>query len=485
MNQCSFSRIGLAVVLSVAVLVLPVKAEEQGATFLKLLQGLTQNTQTVDNKANAQRRVPFSQGEIQLSFAPLVQQTAPSVVNVYAERMAKQRSSPFEGDPFFEQFFGRSFKQAPQRMQSSLGSGVIVDKSGLIVTNFHVIEGADQIRIALANGREFKCDVMLADKQLDLAVLKIDSGVELPALPMGDSDSIAIGDLVLAIGNPFGVGQTTTSGIISATARGQIGVSDFGFFIQTDASINPGNSGGALIGMDGQLIGINSAIFSRGGGSNGIGFAIPSNMVKAVVAQAASGAKEFQRPWIGAEFEPVTADIADALGMARPFGAIVTSVAKDGPSASAGLKAGDIVLAVNGTEIQHPDALGYRLMVHQAGETIEFSVRRKAKDIIVPVTLSKKSENLAPQNLVIQGISPFAGSVLADDGKGNGVLISDVTRGSPAENTGFQPGDRIVALNGEEMVTAADVMRATSEETRWWRFTINRNGAIIKQMLRF
>ena len=484
MTHRLFAR-SAATVFSIALLVLPVRAEERGSAFSKLLKGLTQNPQSVEANAETQRRVPFSQGEIQLSFAPLVQQTAPSVVNVYAERMAKQRTSPFEGDPFFEQFFGRSFKQAPQRMQSSLGSGVIVDKSGLIVTNFHVIEGADQIRIAMPDGREFKCDVMLADKQLDLAVLKIDAGVDLPALPMGDSDAIAIGDLVLAIGNPFGVGQTTTSGIISATARGQIGVSDFGFFIQTDASINPGNSGGALIGMDGQLIGINSAIFSRGGGSNGIGFAIPSNMVKAVVAQAASGAKEFQRPWIGAEFEAVTADIADALGMARPFGAIVTSVAKDGPSADAGLKAGDVVLAVNGTEIQHPDALGYRLMVHQAGEAIELSIRRKSKDIIVPVTLSKKPQGAASAKLVVEGGSPFAGSVLADDGKGNGVLIADIARGSPAENTGFQPGDRIVALNGDEMATAQDVIRATSEETRWWRFTINRNGAIIKQMLRF
>ncbi len=470
-------------ILSLGLLVVPLQAEEQTGAFSKLLKGLSQNTENVD--VASQRRVPFSQGEIQLSYAPLVQQTAPSVVNVYAERMAQQRRSPFDGDPFFEQFFGKKFQEAPQRMQSSLGSGVIVDESGVIVTNFHVIEGADQIRIAMADGREFKCAVMLADKQLDLAVLKIDAGAALPALPIGNSDAIEIGDLVLAIGNPFGVGQTTTSGIISATARSQIGVSDFGFFIQTDASINPGNSGGALIGMDGQLIGINSAIFSRGGGSNGIGFAIPSNMVKAVLAQAASGAKAFERPWIGAEFDAVTPDIADALGMERPFGAIVTSVAQNGPSNSAGLKAGDVVLAVNGTEIQHPDALGYRLLVHQAGEEIELSVRRKTQTIILPITLTKKPEDKALGKLIVEGQSPFAGAVLTDDGKGQGVLIADIARGSPAENTGFQPGDRIVALNGDEMKSSKDVIRATSEETRWWRFTIDRNGAIIKQMLRF
>lgn len=460
-----------------------VKAQEKTSVFSELFNKFNQSAEA--SNPQVQRRVPFNQGEVQLSFAPLVKQTAPAVVNVYAERMAQQRTSPFEGDPFFEQFFGRSFNQAPQRMQSSLGSGVIVDKGGVIVTNFHVIEGADQIKIALSDGREFQCAVMLADKELDLAVLKVDAGADLPALPMGNSDTLEIGDLVLAIGNPFGVGQTTTSGIISATARSQIGVSDFGFFIQTDASINPGNSGGALIGMDGQLLGINSAIFSRGGGSNGIGFAIPSNMVKAVLAQAANGEKQFIRPWIGAEFEPVTAEIADALGMERPFGAIVTRVAKTGPSKDAGLKAGDVVLAVNGTEIQHPDALGYRLLVHKTGEKIELSVRRQAKTVTVPVTLTTKPDARSLGTLVVEGKSPFAGAALVDDGEGGGVLISDIARGSPAENTGFQAGDRIVALNGYEMTSADDVLRATAEETRWWRFTINRNGAIIKQMLRF
>lgn len=475
--------------LGLTITLMPLQAQEQDSPLSKLFKGLTGSRQTAVDPAAApaldQRRVPFSQGEIQLSFAPLVQQTAPSVVNVYAERMARQRTSPFAGDPFFEQFFGRSFNMAPQRMQSSLGSGVIVDESGVIVTNFHVIEGADQIKIALPDGREFKCSIMLSDQQLDLAVLKINAGINVPALPMGDSDTIAIGDLVLAIGNPFGVGQTTTSGIISATARSQIGVSDFGFFIQTDASINPGNSGGALIGMDGQLLGINSAIFSRGGGSNGIGFAIPSNMVKAVVAQAMNGAKEFERPWIGAQFEPVTPDIAEALGMERPFGAIITTIEKDGPSAAAGLKSGDVVLSVNDNEIQHPDALGYRLALHQTGETVTLSIRRKAETLNMPVTLVKKPERTAAGRLVVEGASPFAGAMLSDAGEGEGVLIADVARGSPAENTGFQPGDRIIALNGDEMASAADVLRATSEETRWWRFTINRNGAIIKQMLRF
>src|SRR5690606_33834862 len=215
----------------------------------------------------AERRIPFGREEIQLSFAPLVKRTAPAVVNVYASQSARV-VSPFEGDPFFEQFFGRSVPRA----QSSLGSGVLADPSGIIVTNFHVIKGADEVKVATSDGREFASRILLKDESLDLAVLKIDSEKPFPVVAIGDSDALEVGDLVLAIGNPFGVGQTTTSGIVSALARSHIGISDSGYFIQTDAAINPGNSGGALINMDGQLIGINTAIFSRSGGSIGIGF---------------------------------------------------------------------------------------------------------------------------------------------------------------------------------------------------------------------
>ena len=215
------------------------------------------------------RAVPQSRTEMQLSFAPLVKQTANAVVNVYAERVVERRSI-FEGDPFFEEFFGQQMPNRTQK-QSSLGSGVIVGKSGIVVTNNHVIEGADDIKVALADGREYPSKVILKDERVDLAVLKIESDEEFGVLPLGDSDAVEVGDLVLAIGNPFGVGQTVTSGIVSALARNQVKAGDFGFFIQTDASINPGNSGGGLINMNGELIGINTAIFSRGGGSNGVG----------------------------------------------------------------------------------------------------------------------------------------------------------------------------------------------------------------------
>src|SRR5262245_6196072 len=227
----------------------------------------------------AQKTVPENETQIELSFAPVVRETSPAVVNVYAERRTTQNQMGLFNDPFFRRFFGGdgSMNAPRNRIQNSLGSGVIVDPRGIVVTNNHVIEGGTEIRIVLADRREFEAKLMLADKRTDLAVLKIDAGdEELPALGFGDSDDLDVGDLVLAIGNPFGVGQTVTSGIVSALARTQLGITDYQFFIQTDAAINPGNSGGALVDMKGRLIGINTAIFSRSGGSQGIGFAIPA-----------------------------------------------------------------------------------------------------------------------------------------------------------------------------------------------------------------
>ena len=221
------------------------------------------------------KTVPSGRAEIDLSFAPLVRETAPAVVNVYAARAVPQRRSPFADDPFFSQFFGQRQEQMRPRMQASLGSGVILDTSGLVVTNNHVVENADEVKVSLSDGREFDTKVLLKDEKVDLAILKIQSDETFATLPLADSDELETGDLVLAIGNPFGIGQTVTNGIVSALARNHIGVDDFGFFIQTDAAINPGNSGGALIDMKGRLVGVNTAIFSRSGGSNGIGFAIP------------------------------------------------------------------------------------------------------------------------------------------------------------------------------------------------------------------
>src|SRR6266571_3236361 len=256
---------------------------------------------TVDRAAAQDRRVPASPADIRLSYAPIVQRVQPAVVNVYAAKVVQNRN-PLLDDPFF----GVPGQQ-PEQMQRSLGSGVMVDPSGLVVTNNHVIEGADQVKVSLSDKREFEAEIVLKDSRTDLAVLRLkDSKEKFPTLDFANSDELLVGDVVLAIGNPFGVGQTVTHGIISALARTQVGITDYQFFIQTDAAINPGNSGGALVDVTGRLAGINTAIFSRSGGSQGIGFAIPANMVRVVVASAKSGGKAVKRPWLGARLQTVT-----------------------------------------------------------------------------------------------------------------------------------------------------------------------------------
>src|SRR5271165_5914517 len=267
------------------------------------------------------RQSPSSMGQLQLSFAPIVKRVAPAVVNVYAAHVVENQN-PFMADPFFRQFFGGSMPR--ELVQRSLGSGVIVDPSGLVVTNYHVIADASEVKIALADKREFAADVVLKDQRSDLAVLRIKGATErFPTLQFANSDDLQVGDVVLAIGDPFGVGQTVTHGIVSAVARTQVGISDYQFFIQTDAAINPGNSGGALVDQSGKLVGINTAIFSRSGGSQGIGFAIPVNMVRVVLASAQGGSNVVRRPWLGAKLQAVTPEISEAFGLKRPAGALV------------------------------------------------------------------------------------------------------------------------------------------------------------------
>src|SRR5437870_6424125 len=288
------------------------------------------------------RRVPSSGAELRLSYAPIVQRAQPAVVNVYAAKTVQNRN-PLLDDPLFRRFFGVPGQQ-PEQMQRSLGSGVMVDPAGLVVTNNHVIEGADQVKISLADKREFEAEIVLKDSRTDLAVLRVKDGKEkFATLDFANSDELLVGDVVLAIGNPFGVGQTVTQGIVSALARTQIGVTDYQFFIQTDAAINPGNSGGALVDMSGRLVGINTAIFSRSGGSHGIGFAIPASMVKVVVESAKGGGKTVRRPWFGAALQVVSTDVADAMGLGHPTGALVSRVFDKGPANDAGIRRGDLI----------------------------------------------------------------------------------------------------------------------------------------------
>lgn len=440
-----------------------------------------------------EKTLPQSQQQMQLSFAPLVKQTAGAVVNVYAERVV-QRLNPFAGDPFFERFFNQRMPNRSEK-QSSLGSGVIVSQNGLVVTNTHVIEGADDIKIALPDGREFPCEVLLKDESIDLAVLKIKANEQFPVLGIGNSDAVEVGDLVLAIGNPFGVGQTVTSGIVSALARNQVTDGDVGFFIQTDASINPGNSGGALMNMKGELIGINTAIFSRGGGSNGIGFAIPANLVKVFLQAAEAGKKSFERPYVGATFQPVTSEVAEALGLKTARGALVVSVTEGGPADKAGLKAGEVVTGVNGISVEHPDALWYRLTTAGLGNATKLTVQQGGAQRELSMVIGAAPESVPRDVRLIEGRNPFAGLRVANlsprlatevrlPTDKTGVVVTEVVKNSPGARLGFQVGDIIVSVNGDPVPSTKAMAALVEDNPGFWRVEIERGGQRIRQFFR-
>jgi Do/DeqQ family serine protease len=431
-----------------------------------------------------ERRVPTG-AEIKLSFAPIVQRVAPAVVNVYAAKVVENRNPLFD-DPLFRRFFG-----APdlprERVQRSLGSGVIVDPAGLVVTNNHVIEGASEVKVALADKREFEAEIVLKDPRTDLAVLRIkDRSQRFPAIEFGDSDDLQVGDVVLAIGNPFAVGQTVTQGIVSALARTQVGITDYQFFIQTDAAINPGNSGGALVDVHGRLAGINTAIFSRSGGSIGIGFAIPSNMVKVVVTSALGGGGAVKRPWLGAKLQTITPEIAENLSLARPSGALVASVVPSGPAARAGLKTGDVITAIDGQTVEDPNAFEYRFVTKPLGRSAQLGVLRGGRETRLVIALETPPE--APRDEVtIRSRSPFSGAKIANlspalaeelrlDVSAEGVVIVDIADGSQAQNFGFQRGDRIVSVNNERIGRTRELERIAGQQNRLWRITIERGG---------
>src|SRR5579883_2605938 len=334
------------------------------------------------------RQVPQEQTGVLLSFAPVVKKAQPAVVNVYASRTDRRPRNPLFDDPIFRHFFGDGGNGRPGSPTArSLGSGVLVDPSGLVVTNYHVIEGMTDIRVALADKREYDADIVLRDQRTDLVVLRLKGGDNFPTMELGDSESLEVGDIVLAIGDPFGVGQTVTQGIVSALARTQVGISDYGFFIQTDAAINPGNSGGALVDMQGKLVGINSAIFSQTGSSIGIGFAIPVNMVKVVLSAAKGGGHAVRRPWLGASLQSVSREIADSLGLDRPSGALVADLSPVSPAAEAGVQRGDLITAVDGQSVDDPEGLGYRLATKPLGGAASLTVIRSGKELSLPIKL--------------------------------------------------------------------------------------------------
>ncbi len=321
------------------------------------------------------------------SYRDAAKRAMPSVVNIFTTKEAKQPNNPFMSDPFFKKFFGDRFGDEDEK-QFSLGSGVLVSSQGFIVTNNHVVEAADEIEVALADGRKTVAKVVGTDPDTDLAVVKVDLQ-NLPAITLGHSEQAQVGDVVLAIGNPFGVGQTVTMGIVSALGRNHLGINTFESFIQTDAAINPGNSGGALIDTNGNLLGINTAIYSRSGGSLGIGFAIPVATVKTVMESIISNG-QVVRGYIGVEPQDITPELAESFGLSTKTGAIIAGVVKDGPADKAGIKPGDILVAVEGKAVSDTTEMLNLIAQLTPGNTAKMTVLRKTQQSTVDVTIGTR-----------------------------------------------------------------------------------------------
>lgn len=434
------------------------------------------------------QRPPANTQEMQLSFAPVVRRAAPAVVNVLTAR-AGPRSA------YYQQYGG----EQPRRARVlPTGSGVIVRSDGYIITNNHVIEGASEVRVGLSDRRELVARVLLTDPRVDLAVLKVDVGSErLPVLTIDTLDQPDIGDLVLAVGNPFGVGQTVTSGIVSATERtggsavDPSGITRIASFIQTDAAINPGNSGGALVDMDGELIGINTAILSRSGTSSGVGFAVPAALVRQMLDTAAGGATRVERPYLGVSTLPVTADNAARFGLSRPRGVLIAEVEPGSPAARAGLRANDVVLSVNGTAVNEQGALNFQIATGRPGETANLQVQRGARVETVRVPLQTRPAIPREQRVIASG-NPLAGATVAnlspdvlqafgadpDQIEVQGVVVTTPGEGYAGRGAGFRRGDLIQSVNGRAVRTVGELQSALNAGGPW-RIEVRRGSRVI------
>ena len=444
---------------------------------------------------SAEMAVPRSQAEISMGFTPVVRETAPAVVNIYAKRVVETRGGgPFSNDPFFNQLF-RDFGAPQRRVQNSLGSGVILSADGIVVTNFHVVGQATDIRVVLNDRREFSAEILLSDEESDLAILQMEGAESLPFLTTRDSDTVQVGELVLAIGNPFGVGQTVTSGIVSGLARSGTATGNArGYFIQTDAPINPGNSGGALVDVNGALIGVNTSILTRSGGSNGIGFAIPASLVEQFVAQARDGFEDFQRPWAGLDGQPVDADMAEGLGLPRPGGIVVAEIHPESAFAGAGLSVGDVITHVDGQEVNTPPEMIYRMSI--AGIGAQAAVRYwhdgAEREMIVPMIAAPEgeagpkvlttSEATVLPGLVVSQITPALISRLGLPLTAEGVVVANP--GPYGARVGLRAGDVLVALNGSEIETVEQVEEVLAGAGRGLRLDVLRAGRRIVMRVR-
>jgi Do/DeqQ family serine protease len=428
----------------------------------------------------APREVPADAAAMRLSFAPIVRRAAPAVVNVYSRRVVRTQI-----DPFWGMFMGGGIPQ--ERVAQSLGSGSIVRADGVILTNHHVIAGAQEITVVTADRREWPATVLLDDPRADLAVLKIDAkGEQLPTLAIDDTADVQVGDLVLAIGDPFGVGQTVTNGIVSALARSDVSANGFSSFIQTDAAINPGNSGGPLVDMNGDLIGVNTMIVSGSGQSAGIGFAIPAALAKQEVTAALSGAHAVVRPWLGVKGQALTGEMARSLGLAAPQGVVAAEIWPDGPAARAGVVSGDVIVSVNGAPVNDPSALNYSVATLAPGAEVSLLVRKAGgADHTVSVRLEAPPDappkdqhtidgqnplngatviNLSPAAAAELGLDPFAGAGVA------------VTQASGYAARFVQPGDFIRQVNGQTVSTVAQLITALGASSNSWVIVLERGG---------
>jgi Do/DeqQ family serine protease len=448
--------------------------------------------------AAQQRTVPVSQSEVQLSYSPLVKQVSPAVVNVYASRVVAQRPRgfPFD-DPLFQEFFGGQMNMPRERLQRSLGSGVLVGEEGIVVTNNHVIQGMTDVRISLVDQREFDADIVLTDPVSDIAVLKVrEPKGKFPVVPLVNGDTVEVGDIVLAIGNPYGLGQSVSQGIVSAIRRIQKRGGEQAVYLQTDAAINQGNSGGALIDMKGNLLGINTLIYTKTGGSDGIGFAVPASIVKLVLAAARNGEKVVRRPWIGADLQAVTREIAESMGVDRPFGALVAEVDASSPAARAGLKPGDIVTAVDDKPVEDPTALTYQITIRPIGSKAVLHVLRGGSEMTVNLPVDSAPETVPRDERVIGGKGPFAGAKVVNlspavtqeiglDGSLTGVLVLDVEDGSVADQVGIEKGDRVLLLNDQKIDSVKTLASVNEQNEKLWKVTIQRGGQVVTRMFRF
>jgi Do/DeqQ family serine protease len=445
-------------------------------------------------QAAAETRVPQSQAEISLGFAPLVKEAAPAVVNIYAKIVTQTRQrSPFAGDPFFDDFF-RNFANPRPRVQNSLGSGVILSEDGIVVSNYHVVGMATEIRVVTTDRREYDAEVILADQASDLAILRLEGAEDLPFLRLRDSDRVEVGELALAIGNPFGVGQTVSSGIISGLARTGTGTGEgFGYYIQTDAPINPGNSGGALIDINGDLIGINTRILSRSGGSNGIGFAIPSNLVREFLHQASKGVEAFERPWAGMTGQPVDADLAASFGMDLPEGMVISELHPESPFANAGFQVGDVITAVDGEPVNSPSEMLFRMTIAGLGGTSEVErLRGGAREVVAvamyaapdepKAALVELGERSVLPGLKVAGVNPRVIVDLQLPLSAKGVVVVDP--GPYGARAGLQRGDLLLGINREEVTSPGEVADALAETGRWLSMDLLRRGQRVSLRMR-